>query len=285
MGAKPMSEDSAEKLNLLVAFPYLKADIIRLILANQQHIRFLLDSGAFTAWKAGKPIALDDYCRFIEGLPFKPWRYFTLDVIGDPAASLKNYELMLKRGFTPVPIFTRGEDPSVLEDYYKTSDVVGVGGLVGTQANKGFVNGIMRRIGKRKVHWLGFTDLNYVKIYKPYMCDSSSWEGGARYASVRLYLGRGRFATIKKADFLRKPSNEIVAALHRYGVEASTLGASASWHGGQSVSRALSAGSSIVMSLDVERNVGTKMFIAAAALDACTHLVDQFNSQQKRKAS
>jgi len=52
-----------------------------------------------------------------------------------------------------VPIFTRGEDPSVLDDYYKTSDVVGIGGLVGTQGNKGFVHPNSRMLAAICATW------------------------------------------------------------------------------------------------------------------------------------
>lgn len=128
------------RLNVLVAYPYATPQVVEQLRQCGPDLRFLLDSGAFTAWKAGKPIELDDYCRFLEALPVKPWRYFALDVIGDPHGTMRNYEAMLRRGFSPVPIFTRGEDPSVLEDYYKTSDVVGIGGLVGTANNRGFVH-------------------------------------------------------------------------------------------------------------------------------------------------
>jgi hypothetical protein len=174
-------EDDAEpRLNLLIAYPYLTKQLLAQVKSELPRTRFLLDSGAFTAWKAGTKIELDDYCNFIEGLDFQPWRYFTLDVIGDPKATLKNYDAMLKRGFNPVPIFTRGDSLAALEHYYRTSDLVGVGGLVGTRGNKGFVNGIMKKIGKRRVHLLGFTRLDFLKTYRPYMCDTSSWEYGAR---------------------------------------------------------------------------------------------------------
>jgi len=162
---------------------------VKLLQENRDNVRFLLDSGAFTAWKAGKPIALDDYCRFIESLPFESWRYFMLDVIGDPAATMRNYETMLKRGFNPIPIFTRGEDPSVLDDYYKTSDLVAIGGLVGTPGNKGFVKGIMEKVGGRRVHWLGFFDCNFVKHYRPYSCDSSTWKVGATFKNFNVVDG------------------------------------------------------------------------------------------------
>lgn len=253
------------RLNILIAYPYLKPDLIQLLASCGPALRFTLDSGAFTAWKAGKPIQLDDYCRFLEQLPIKPWRYFTLDVIGDPEGTLKNYETMLKRGFKPVPIFTRGEDTSVLDEFYKTSDLVGVGGLVGTPGNRGFVKGIMRHIGKRPVHWLGFTDMDFIRAYRPFMCDSSSFESGARYGALKLYMGRGQFRAVKKAQFKDRPPDEILERIRALGIDPYTLSQVNSWHGGYSVSRRLCAHSAVAMSVDVERNVGTKLFLAIAA--------------------
>lgn len=258
------SAEPATKANILIAFPYWNDGTSKAVEANPDKIRLVIDSGAFTAWKAGKPIAIDDYCRFLEGLKVKPWRYFTLDVIGDAAGSLRNYEIMRKRGFKPVPIFTRGEDPSVLEDYYKTSDVVGIGGLVGTRHNKGFVNGIMKRVGKRRVHWLGFTGLDYLKFYRPYMCDSSSWEGGARFGTIRLYMGNGRFATIKKADCRAKLADEICSRIGVLGFDPYDLRKLGNWHGGVTVNRMLCAASAVALSLDIQKNIGTLVFNAIA---------------------
>lgn len=257
--------DSEPRANILIAFPYWNGDVAKMTLDHKDVVRILVDSGAFTAWKAGKPIALDDYCRFLEGLPVPPWRYFTLDVVGDPAGSMRNYETMLKRGFKPVPIFTRGEDAAALEEYYKTSDVVGIGGLVGTQDNRGFVNGIMRHIGKRRVHWLGFTNIDYLKHYKPYMCDSSSWESGGRYASIRLYMGSGRYVAIKKADFLGKPPQDVLDRIVYLGFDPYALRKDEAWRGGYSVNRRLSAASALALSLDVQKNLGVLMFNSFAA--------------------
>ena len=69
-------DNTSVRLNTLIAYPYLKPDAVEMLRARADQVRFVLDSGAFTAWKSGNPIALDDYCRFIEGLPIKPWRYF-----------------------------------------------------------------------------------------------------------------------------------------------------------------------------------------------------------------
>lgn len=265
------------RLNVLVAYPYMNPQVIEGLTKLGPELRFVLDSGAFTAWKAGKPIELDDYCRFLEGLPVKPWRYFTLDVIGDPEGTMRNYETMLARGFKPVPIFTRGEDSSVLEDYYKTSDVVGIGGLVGTPNNRGFVRGIMRHVADRKVHWLGFTDLDFIKVYRPYMCDSSTWESGPRFGCLKLYMGRGRFLTIKRDQFGEKPSQAVLDRIRSLGIDPFLLAKRDGWYGGPTALRSLCARNGIAFSVDVERQTGTKMFLATATDLAVTLLTQGFS--------
>lgn len=251
--------------NLLIAYPYFEKETAVELVRAEGLVRLVIDSGAFTAWKSGKPIGLDDYCRFLEGLPVKPWRYFTLDVIGDPAATLRNYQTMRARGFSPVPIFTRGEDPSVLDQYYETTDLVGIGGLVGTLKNKAFVNGIMRRVGTRRVHWLGFTAIDYVRAYRPYMCDSSNWESGGRFGNIPLYMGRGRRTiSVTRATFTKQRNPEICDRIRALGFEPARLLRGEEWHGGLSLNRNLSAASSLALSLDVQKHLGTLMFHALA---------------------
>jgi len=259
---------NSSKLNILVAYPYMKKAVINELAQIQDSTRFVLDSGAFTAWKAGKPIQLDDYCRFLDSLPVKPWRYFTLDVIGDPHGSMKNYETMISRGYKPVPIFTRGEDPSVLDDYYKTSDVVGIGGLVGTKQNKGFVNGIMKHVGKRKVHWLGFTSADYLKYYKPYMCDSSSWSSALIFASLSMYDRGGKFIKASKKDFQSQPSPDVLRLLRQYEIDPAELAKAENWKNsgsGKYPTEMVAFRSWIKFQRDVEKNIGTKFFMACAS--------------------
>lgn len=263
-----MRSDSQEKLNLLAAYPYLTNPMVKQLTEVDADVRLLVDSGAFTAWKAGTTIKLDDYCRFIEALPVKPWRYFTLDVVGDPEASMQNYQMMLDRGFNPVPIFTRGEDPSVIDDYYKTSDVVGIGGLVGTRRNKGFINGIMEKIGNRRCHWLGFTSANYMKHYKPYMCDSSSWAGALRFGQISLYAGNGRFVKCSKQDFMKKPGEEIRRLVRWHGVDPRELAKGDQWKNsgsGKYPTEKIAFRSFVKYQSEVGENLGTKLFMAVAS--------------------
>lgn len=255
-------------LNILVAYPYVKNPLLDIIKEREAEIRFLLDSGAFTAWKAGKPIALDDYCRFVESLPVKPWKYFSLDVIGNPKETRKNYETMLQRGFNPIPIFTRGEDISVLEDYYKTSDIVAIGGLVGTLGNKGFVKGIMQKVGERKCHWLGFNAREFIHNYRPYMCDSSSWCSALRFASMKLYQDRGRWIHVHKQDFRTRPSDEILKLLQLYHIEPARFANKSEWKNsgrGDYVIEEATCKSWVRYQIDLSKKLNVNFFLACAS--------------------
>lgn len=280
-----VGDDTSQKLNLLVAYPYLQGQILDVIRNAASDIRLVVDCGAFTAWKAGKSIEVDDYCRFLESLPVTPWRYFALDVVGGPEGTLRNYEAMRRRGFRPVPIFTRGEDPAVLEHYYETSDLVGVGGLVGTKGNTGFVNGIMRRIGSRKVHLLGFTRVEFLRAYRPYMCDASSWESGARFAAWKLYMGRGEFRTVGKGDFAQRPDTRVASVIRSYGIDPTELRRQAAWHGKYSLNRYICAASGVAFSLDVQRNLGTLVFLAVSAAGGAPLLVNAYRYLTEKRAA
>lgn len=157
-------------------------------------MRILIDCGAFTMWKAGKPpIKVDDYCDFIKRVPFHAWNYFALDVIGEPKGTKKNLYQMLDKGLKPVPIFTRGEKLVQLEEFFKVSKLVAIGGLVHTMYNRGFVKWLMQRgLKGRRIHWLGFTETKFLKFYKPYSCDCSSWSTGTRWGGLPIYLNCGR---------------------------------------------------------------------------------------------
>lgn len=84
-------------------------------------INLIMDSGAFTAWKLGKPIALQDYCNFLD--QNKDWitDYINLDEIipSDPEEaarrSMRNLEWMMERGYKPMPVFHAREDISWLK--------------------------------------------------------------------------------------------------------------------------------------------------------------------------
>lgn len=83
-------------------------------------IELILDSGAYSAWRLGKPINIDEYCDYL--LANRSWitTYVCLDVINpdDPeaaaAASWENFLHMRKRGLDPMPVYHVKEDVSWL---------------------------------------------------------------------------------------------------------------------------------------------------------------------------
>lgn len=276
-----MKLNDKKKFNVLVSYAYMNKDIEASIINVQDDCRFLLDSGAFTAWKTGRQITVDEYCNFLDNLKANPWRYFSLDVIGEPKKTMDNYEIMLKRGFKPVPIFTRGEDFSVLDDYYKTSDVVGIGGLVGTKNNKAFVNSIMKKTKGNRVHWLGFADLDFIKYYRPYMCDSSTWESSAKYGCITLYEGRGKLKQFSKKDFIKVPDKKVIKRLTELGFNYLDFSKNKSYSGGDSVLRNTGAASYLALSMDFERFLNVKMFNALSSNLAMNLFIRHFYYQTK----
>ena len=265
------------KLNILIAYPYMNRGILDTLASHRDKIRFLMDSGAFTAFSGGKPIALDDYCGFIRDLPFKPWRYFTLDVIGDPEATRRNYRVMLERGFEPVPICTAGGDYADMDEYFKTSSLVGIGGLVHQKpATKlCMVAQAMKAANGRPVHLLGFTGVQAIKKFKPYSADSSSWLSASRYGQLPCYLGNGAMRLVHKREFQKKPPKWALDFLRDMEVSPAMVGQSKQWAGGafDVFHRLLSSRSWIQFGLDAERVLGTKLFLACAGMSNLNALI------------
>lgn len=279
---RPELDTNTPRLNFLVAYPYCKPDVFEVLKNQTLPYRFLLDSGAFTAHNAGKVITLDDYCRFIEAMPIKPWRYFQLDVVGDPDKTARNYEKMLERGFTPVPVFTHNESLSRLDELYETSDVVALGGLVGNKNRKSIVRRVMNHANGRKVHLLGFTNEQYVKFYKPYMCDSSSLAAVGIYGRLGIYCGRGKMISLQKSDFLSRPKREILETLTRWGFDPKALAKKENWvnYGAmdrENLHQEINFYSWVLKSLDYEKNLKTKLFLSVSNAKEVMVLFRNFN--------
>lgn len=254
------------KLNILVAYPYCTATILETLARYKDGVRFLLDCGAFTAWKIGKPITLDQYCAFVEGLPLAPWRYFALDVIGNAKATMANYEEMLRRGHKAVPIFTRGEHHSVLEDFFKTSDVVGIGGVASQhQDPNAYLKHLWDLLPSKRVHILGWANTTWIRHFRPYSCDASSWEAGGRYGTMPVYLGAGRFEILHRVDMVKKPAKKLIDRIAAMGFNPYLLQREEHWRGDNGVSRWVGAMSYVHFMRDVEQNIGVKYFLALSA--------------------
>lgn len=99
-------------------------------------VRLLMDSGAYSAWRLGKPVNLEDYCDFLAENEEWIERYVCLDLINpaDPEAAAtqgyKNLRYMQKRGLNPVHVFHAKESLDHLHRMLDTGlDYIGLAGL------------------------------------------------------------------------------------------------------------------------------------------------------------
>jgi len=120
--------------------------------------------------------------------------------------------LLRARGFNPIPIFTKGEELCMIEEYYKTSDIVGFGNLVGNKTADPFIKMILTKYVKgRKCHLLGVAKPHILYGLKPYSCDSSNLNSGARFGKVYLCQGF-KHKTLSRSQ-LHNPEAEILKLL------------------------------------------------------------------------
>jgi hypothetical protein len=135
----------------------------------------LLDSGAFSIWKRGVDLKIDDYLTFIDKHKIK--KYICLDKIGDPITTKNNQEQMESSGFEPIPVFHYGSDFVFLEEMCQKYDYICLGGTVGQKRNArdSFFKQVFDRFPTKKFHGLGMTDLNLVNKYNWFSIDSTTW--------------------------------------------------------------------------------------------------------------
>lgn len=267
-------------LNLLLSFPYASPRILEKLAGIQDDCRILIDSGAFTAHHAGKVIELDDYCRFLDDLPFMPWRYFTLDVISEPEKTRINYEAMRERGYNPIPIFTSGTPIEALDTMYETSDVVGCGGIAQKYGKRaeGYLKYLWSHAEGRRIHLLGYTSLKWLRTFRPYSCDSVTWVNGARYGELKLYAGHGRFKILRRKDCVKRPPMEILRLIANMGFDPRGLQQEKEWKSYR-LSTLISAASWVAAMRDFEKHLGTHIFLVGSGTTEIGLLHDAYRKQ------
>jgi hypothetical protein len=176
---------------------------------------------------------------------------------------------MLKRGFSPVPVFTPNQSFSEIEIYYKTSEIIGCGGLTtkfGAESIK-YLRKVMTAVNGRKIHLLGYTKPDYIKYFKPFSCDSSSWTRAQRYGLCDLYVGQGKYLSFTRPQAANKPKPRIVEAIRRLGFQVSDFAKEENWRKTHSIAREVSARSWTKYMIDCSKAINTKIFLALGSAD------------------
>lgn len=174
----------ARPLNILV--PFMPPNGLR-SWNNREYetpgVKTILDSGAFSAWKSGTEVNLDE---LIEEAKRPGWdEVAAFDPIGDPDSSLANAVKMKNAGLPVIPIFHFGEPWDFLE-YYKSAfgDRIGLGGIatgLSSIKRRQWLDQVFARAYPAKFHGFGVASEDLLMRFPFYSVDSASWHTGLRY--------------------------------------------------------------------------------------------------------
>jgi hypothetical protein len=164
---------------LLISYVYLpvyQRDMHRYAIRD-----WMLDSGAYSAWKSGAVIDLEKYiddCHQLLASDSRLVEVIALDVIGDGPASMKNAQRMKDRGVNAMPVYHLGEDWGLLKDYCAGWDKVGLSCSFHRNRRECFVfyDKCFARHWPKKFHSFGRADEEILLRYPFHSADSTTWE-------------------------------------------------------------------------------------------------------------
>lgn len=145
-----------------------------------------LDSGAFPAYHRGIDINIQDYINFVKKFQRYFAYYANLDVIGDPAASYKNQQIMEAAGLRPIPCYHFGEDEKWLRKYIDGGhNYISLGGFMLVSNASDLIAWLDHIFSKHicdstgmpviKAHGFGLTAPYMLCRYPWYSVDSTTW--------------------------------------------------------------------------------------------------------------
>jgi hypothetical protein len=192
----------------------------------------ILDSGAFSAHTQGGTVDLDAYAKWLRRWAGRAKAAFSLDVIGDPVASAKNYRRLVDAdtGLTIVPVHHAGTHVRFLDDILASgATYVGFGGMVEHYQRRDAVTRWaawhLRHCADAgaRVHGLGYT-ASAVRRLPFYSVDSSTWAMGTRRGFLCVWDDRRHMVTQVQ---IRNPEKvaHYAAVLRRAGVDPARVSA------------------------------------------------------------
>lgn len=127
-----------------------------------------------------------------------------------------------------------------------------------------------------------FTATPVLKRFRPFSCDSSSWNGAARYARGQLYVGDGELKTFSRKQPL-VVSPQTITRLQALSIPMdviSLLGHKDAYNWGFSnefkrerICQVITTLSNIKRAYDIEKNLGTRVYLAAPTSAQLKHIL------------
>jgi hypothetical protein len=157
--------------------------------AAAQSVR--IDSGGFTAWKQGRPIALEDYVAWLQNEAPAFEQAFALDAVGDHHETRRRYRALLELAPSlasrVIPIWHEGAPFEYLDEYVAHAPVVGLGRIAGRSSEQktlAFYDETFNRHPDGKFHALGNADPKTLEPYPFESFDATSWQRDAAYSNA-----------------------------------------------------------------------------------------------------
>ena len=172
--------DSNIKPALLISYVYLKPFLKKQ--SDYVYRNWALDSGAFSAHNKGSVINLQDYIDTAKELLAKDStlvEVFSLDVIGDWKASLRNTEEMWRQGVPAIPCYHHGEPWDVLKGMAKDYPKIALGGVAMKHGIKNkFAEQCFARVWPKRMHGFGYGSEKSIMAFPWDSVDATNWEVG-----------------------------------------------------------------------------------------------------------
>lgn len=151
---------------------------------SRYHFRdWVLDSGAFSAHNSGATIDLQAYIdcckRLMQEDPLLT-EIYSLDVIGDWKASLKNTEEMWRQGVEAIPCFHANEPWDVLTGMSRDYPKIALGGVALAKSGKkmAWAGQCFGRVWPKKIHGFAFGSEKAIMTLPFHSVDATNWEIG-----------------------------------------------------------------------------------------------------------
>jgi hypothetical protein len=164
---------------ILLSYAYIK--VYLKVLPQLKWRDLALDSGAFTAFAKKVDVSLPEYIARMKDLIESEPRLvevFSLDVIGDWKAGLKNTEAMWKAGIPAIPCYHHGEPEHVLKTLNEMYPKIALGAIAGRAMRKvraGWIEQCFARVWPKLIHGFGIGDRDLMQLVPWHSTDQSTW--------------------------------------------------------------------------------------------------------------
>jgi hypothetical protein len=203
---------------MLLSYAHVNDRTMELVRATQGSVRWMLDSGAFTAHTQNRPIDVQDYIAFC--LDTKPlwWRQVALDVVGDTQRSDDNLQAMLDAGLKPMPVLTVDANVAEAQRLAQVSGALCVAGGV-THPMEHYaprLAQIRKAVGPDVwLHGLGFGRGMQVASTRVDSVDASSWMAAQRWGRFCWFQGTKGVRSVAWSEVVGKRWADLPTGIRR----------------------------------------------------------------------